>query len=434
MFLRTLFLGIFLLSNIHADDLSADDIAISGGSQSGSGTAQSPQQSQQSRNNRQTQIPNLEITTKAMISVLRNFESQMANKYPAREQTHGYTVFNKHFPQSIKLLPSSSSSDDEDNSQNNAAQNANMYSIYQIESKLMKSQGSASNSAKLLENLGSMLGQQTASGQDMEGMEVVQNQTYKARLGHLPPYPFQLIVKEKSEATTINKEETYMGRTDIEVDEANWEHRSTTMIQALEYVQKQILNKFPMYGAWKDNKFYTHPGAVIELIQNITPAGLNTPDSGSNGGSFYRGSSSNLIAVFLVKVKIYQASYSSPQQGNMQQQQAATQEPPDMKVLNRIYLVSFPKSPFTRSWAEGPNMWQFISQGVQQAMGQEAEAEESIPFQTLKAKFPTDKAIMKKIDSEEELAGILSNTGQSDSTSSSSSQSSQRENDSRSQR
>jgi hypothetical protein len=206
-------------------------------------------------------------------------------------------------------------------------------------------------------------------------------------------------------------------QSDERSDTIGWEHSTDAMLRALNYASRKLERKFPSQGMRRGKGIRTivHHQVAIELIQNVTPGGLNTPDFKAQSNQFYLQPQNGRIAVFVIKAKIIRTqgqdlgalsqlrtlmqrtglSQSETQGGSVSKKQ---------KAFERVYLLSIPQQPFTRA-SHNP-FFNPISQAAFKAGGMEMKQPE-VPDQKIKALFPTTRPRMKKIK-ESQLERLLS--------------------------
>lgn len=239
-------------------------------------------------------------------------------------------------------------------------------------------------------------------------------------------FPFSLVFCEpdasdvataqSSEPTdTSPSSEPKFIRPDIRTDQANWEHSSGAMYRTLQYVEQKLSRKYPPREVVnsKGRQLFVHNKINFELIQNITPEGLNTPDT-SVQQSYYTPQQHGVIAVFAVKVKIISTVVA--EQGSVYQvkrlmghlgvddSSLPESQENQQKTDTKLYLVSMPREPFHRMLVNP--LANPIAAELFKAGGMEIKQPE-IPHKELKALFPSNRAVMKKI-AEEDLNKILS--------------------------
>lgn len=204
-------------------------------------------------------------------------------------------------------------------------------------------------------------------------------------------------------------------RPDIRTDQPNWEHSSAAMYRTIQYVEQKLARNYPPREVVnsKGRQVYVHNKVNFELVQNITPEGLNTPDAPAQQ-SYYSPQQHGVIAVFAVKVKI--TSTIVAEQGSLYQvtklmgnmgmdtSSLPTSQENQQKVETKLFLVSVPREPFHRMLVNP--LANPITAELFKAGGMEAK-QPDIPHKDLKAIFPTHRAVMKKIK-EEDLSKILS--------------------------
>jgi len=200
-------------------------------------------------------------------------------------------------------------------------------------------------------------------------------------------------------------------------DRISWEYSPDAMMKALSYASQKLERKFPSQGMRRGKSIRTvvHHQVAIELVQNVTPAGLNTPDFPPQANQFYLQPQNGKVAVFVVKAKIIRTHVGEMgalsqlrtlmQRTGLSQGETADKAQADkQKTFERVYLLSIPQQPFTRP-SQNP-FFNPVSQAAFKAGGMEMR-QPKIPNRKIKARFPTTRPRMKKIK-ESQLESLLS--------------------------
>lgn len=217
-------------------------------------------------------------------------------------------------------------------------------------------------------------------------------------------------------AQKVSEQAPRFVRPDVRSDRVNWEHSPDAMQRAISYVNRKLSAKYPSQGVKRSKgaQVFVHHKIAYQLVQNITPSGLNTPDTPVQSGQYYMPQGHGVIAVFAIKVKIMRTIVG--EQGAVSQlttfmnrvgmgnSALPTSEEKKQEVDERLYLVSIPREPFQRM-LQNPLM-NPISAQVYSAGGLEMKQPE-VPHKELKALFPSNRARIKKI-TEDQLKSILS--------------------------
>jgi|GEM_PF-1088436 hypothetical protein len=205
-------------------------------------------------------------------------------------------------------------------------------------------------------------------------------------------------------------------RSDVRTDRVNWEHSPEAMLRVVQYVDRKLKSKYPSQGVKrsKGSQVYVHHKVAFQLVQNITPSELNTPDSPVQSAQYYSSYTQGVIAVFAVKVKIIRTIVGQggalPQlrtfmsRAGMGASALPTSEENKQEVDERLYLVSIPREPFSRA-LENP-FFNPMSQQIYATAGMNLKQAE-VPNKELKSLFPTNRPKMKKITTEQ-LKALLS--------------------------